>query len=56
MTGPCLKCGMTDPPPERTCTGGADHFVGTARGCGWCGRLMAACRLRPCTPEAGPSG
>jgi hypothetical protein len=28
---------------------GLDHFVGTGRGCPNCGRLMAACLLRPCS-------
>jgi hypothetical protein len=38
-----------------TCNGGTaggmarDHFVGTEEGCPNCGRLMAACRLRPCS-------
>jgi len=50
----CLDCGMAHPPPEMTCDGGTpggiprDHFVG-ALGCPNCGRLVAACRLRPCS-------
>ena len=44
----CLDCGMVNPPPEETC-GHRDHFVGTAHGCPHCGRLMAACRIRPCS-------
>lgn len=51
----CLACGAVDPPPEMTCDGGSpggilrDHFVGTDRGCGNCGRLVEACVIRPCS-------
>ena len=45
----CLECGMRDPPPEPTCNLGRDHRVGTAAGCGSCGRLAAACEQRPCS-------
>lgn len=50
----CLDCGMVNPPPEMTCDGGTpgghlrDHFVGDDKGCPSCGRLVAACVLRPC--------
>jgi hypothetical protein len=50
----CLDCGMVNPPPEMTCNGGRtgatlrDHFVGDDKGCPSCGRLVAACALRPC--------
>lgn len=50
----CLDCGMPDPPPEMTCNGGTeggrlrDHFVGTDRGCQYCGRPVQACAERPC--------
>jgi hypothetical protein len=50
----CLDCGLPDPPPEMTCDGGTpgrtprDHFIGTDRGCQYCGRLVAACGMRPC--------
>ena len=57
MTEPatCADCGAVNPPPEMTCHGGEpggilrDHFVGTDRGCPHCGRLVAACALRPCS-------
>jgi hypothetical protein len=51
----CLDCRMADPPPEMTCHGGTpggflrDHFVGDDKGCPGCGRLTAACVLRPCS-------
>jgi hypothetical protein len=45
----CLDCDLADPPPEMTCILGRDHRVGTASGCPACGRLMAACALRPCS-------
>jgi len=45
----CPGCQMADPPPSMTCTLGRDHRVGTAAGCPGCGRLMAACALRPCS-------
>jgi hypothetical protein len=51
----CLDCGLADPPPGMTCDGGTvggtprDHFVGVESGCAHCGRLMAACRARPCS-------
>ena len=45
----CLRCGMPDPPPEETCTGGRDHRVGVKAGCPACGRLAAACAARPCS-------
>ncbi len=47
----CWVCGMTDPPPDPTCSAGperADHRVGTAAGCPHCGRLPEACARRPC--------
>jgi hypothetical protein len=45
----CLECGMTDPPPEMTCTTiGYDHRIGLAAGCPACLRLKAACAARPC--------
>jgi hypothetical protein len=56
----CLRCGMPDPPPEETCTGGRDHRVGTADGCPGCGRVAAACATRPCSAarvgKAGKAG
>jgi hypothetical protein len=52
----CLECGMPDPPPEQTCTSGMDHFVGTEQGCLHCGRLVAACVLRPCSARRQPAG
>jgi hypothetical protein len=30
---------------------GADHFVGTIAGCPDCGRTLAACTARPCSPR-----
>jgi hypothetical protein len=51
----CLDCGMVNPPAEMTCDGGTpggtprDHFVGDDVGCPHCGRLVAACTLRPCS-------
>ncbi len=45
----CLACQMADPPPDMTCRLGRDHRVGIAAGCPGCGRLMAACALRPCS-------
>ena len=54
-TPACLACGTVNPPPEMTCHGGSpggvlrDHFVGTDCGCPHCGRLAAACSLRPCS-------
>ena len=53
----CLKCGMTGPPPDETCSPGApggarDHRIGSghALACPYpdCGRLLAACVRRPC--------
>jgi hypothetical protein len=49
-TPTCLTCQMTDPPPSMTCRLGRDHRVGRASGCPTCGRLMAACARRPCSP------
>ena len=52
----CCVCGSTDPPPEMTCIGGADHGVGRAADCRYCGRLRQACAARPCqTMRAGPA-
>lgn len=58
MTDPvtCQACGEVNPSPAMMCNGGTpggelrDHFVGTDRdaACPSCGRLMAACALRPC--------
>ena len=51
----CVVCGMADPPPDPTCTGGWDHHVDRAAGCPYCGRLPQACAWRPCfgsLPEA----
>ena len=45
----CMGCEIADPPPYMTCRLGRDHRVGTAAGCPGCGRLMAACALRPCS-------
>lgn len=47
----CLRCGMQDPPPEPSCTGDRDHFIGTdtEQGCAGCGRLAEACSRRPCS-------
>ncbi len=45
----CRACGLADPPPDPTCTGGRDHRVGTAAGCPHCGRLPQACAWRPCS-------
>ena len=47
----CWVCGMTDPPPDPTCSAGPermDHRVGTTAGCPHCGRLPEACARRPC--------
>ena len=50
----CRACGMADPPPEMTCTGGReggilrDHRIGADKGCQHCGRLTEACAMRPC--------
>jgi len=49
----CLTCGMTDPPPEMTCTGNLDHMVGGEAGCPACLRPMAACTARPCRARRG---
>jgi hypothetical protein len=49
----CLICLMPDPPPQQTCTGGHDHHVGVKAGCPDCGRLAAACALRPCSARRG---
>jgi hypothetical protein len=44
----CSVCGMADPSPDPTCTGGWDHRVGRAAGCPHCERLPQACARRPC--------
>ena len=44
----CRACGVAEPPPDPTCTGGRDHRVGTEAGCPHCGRLPQACARRPC--------
>lgn len=51
----CQECGMAGPPPEQTCRNGMDHYVGTGRGCPWCGRLLSACARRPCSVMRGES-
>ena len=49
----CLECGDQDPRPDQECpitpSMYADHFVGTEAGCGHCGRLVEACKRRPCS-------
>ena len=46
----CLRCGMTDPPPEQTC-GTLDHFIGAGHdlACPNCGRRASVCAKRPCS-------
>ena len=48
---------MPAPPADSSCYDGLDHHIGwAAGGCRGCGRVVAACKARPCRFRSLPPG